>query len=83
MNELTLTQIGALIGILYTFYQMSQAKAAHVATVATLKTRIDTLENQMRSQDQVIVRIEHKVNQLCTVMARLEERISALDAKLS
>lgn len=83
MNELTLTQIGALLGIIYTFYQMSQAKAEHVAHVATLKTRIDSLETQMRSQDQVIVRIEHKVNQLCTVMARLEERISALDAKLS
>lgn len=83
MNELTLTQIGAILGILFTFYQLSQARALHVAEVATLKTRINTIETQMRSQDAVIVRIEQKLTELATVMARLEERISALDAKLS
>lgn len=83
MNELTITQLGTVIGLLYTLWQFTQAKSAQVAEVADLKARLNILENQMQSHDEGLIRIERSVNKLVTAVARLEERLTALDAKIS
>jgi len=83
MTELTLTQLGTLAGLIYTLWQFTNAKAQQVAEVAELKARLNTLENQAKAQDAVIMRIEQNVNKLVTAVARLEERLTALDQKLS
>jgi len=83
MNELTLTQLGTLAGLMYTLWQFANAKAQQVAEIADLKARLGALENQAKAQDAVIMRIERSVNSLVTTMARLEERLTALDEKLS
>ena len=82
MNELTITQLGTFVGLAYTLFQFSQAKANHVAQVAEIKARVNALEGQMKNQEQLINRIDRSLTQITTAIARLEERMTALDAKL-
>jgi len=82
MNELTLTQLGTALGMLYTLWQFSQAKSAQVAEIADLKARMLAVEKGVNTQEQTVMRIERSVNQLVTAVARLDERLTALDAKL-
>ena len=83
MNELTVTQLGTVIGILYTLYQFTQANSGQVAEIANLKARLYTLESQIQTHDDALIRIDTNLNKLVTAVARLEERLTALDAKLS
>lgn len=82
MSELTLTQLATLAGLVFTLWQFTNAKAKQYAEITELKTRLTQLEAQAKSQDAVIIRIEQNVNKLVTAVARLEERITALDEKL-
>lgn len=83
MNELTVTQLGTVVGLIYTLYQFTQAKSAQVAEIANLKARLYTLESQIQTHDDALIRIDTNLNKLVTAVARLEERLTALDAKLS
>tara|TARA_S200002703_G_scaffold74010_4_gene63849 strand:- start:1371 stop:1640 length:270 start_codon:yes stop_codon:yes gene_type:complete len=82
MTELTITQVSGVCAILYTFYQLAQAKAQNASTLADLRARVNTVESQMQNIDRTWTRIERKMNDITTAIARLEERVSALDAKI-
>jgi len=82
MTELTITQISGIVAILYTFYQLSQAKASQASTIADLRARLGAVETQLGNSDRAWARVEHRLNDLATAIARLEERISAVDAKI-
>lgn len=82
MNELTLTQLGTVVGLLYTLWQFSQAKSAQIAEIAGLSARMTSIERNYATQEQAVIRIERSVNQLVTAVARLDERLTALDTKL-
>lgn len=83
MNELTVTQLSTVAGLIYTLYLFTQAKSAQVAEIANLKARLNTLESQIQTHDDALIRIDTNLNKLVTAVARLEERLTALDAKLS
>lgn len=83
MNEITLTQLGALVGVTYTLFQFARAKADQAAIVADLRARLGQVESQMQTLDARWGGIERSVAEIATAIARLEERMTALDAKLS
>lgn len=78
MNELTLTQLATVAGLAYTLWQFSGARAGQAAELAELRTRVQALENQA----QAWRRVERNVSDIMTALARLEERLTALDAKI-
>lgn len=82
MNEMTITQISGIIAILYTFYQLSQARAQQASIVADISARLTNVENNMIAGDRAWTRIERNMSDIATAIARLEERVSALDAKI-
>jgi len=82
MNELTITQLTGIVGIAYSLWQISGARASHAAEIAELRTKVSALESGAGDTARTLTRIEENVTQISTTLARLEERLTALDQKI-
>ena len=82
MNELTLTQLAGAVGLAYTLWQISGSRAQQAAELAELRTKVSALEAHRADTDRAWARVEANVNNIATLLGRLEERLEALSQKI-
>lgn len=82
MDQMTITQLATVVGLVYTFWQFAKEKATAHGELAELRTRMKQLEHAVQQQDKAWQRIERDVHKIITAVARLEERIQAISENI-
>lgn len=82
MDQMTITQLGTIVGLVYTFWQFAKEKAVAHGEITELRTRVKQLEHAVQQQDKTLQRIERDVHKIMTAVARLEERIQAISENI-
>ena len=82
MNELTLTQLATVVGLGYTLWQISGSRAQQAAELAEMRTKLAHLEQNVANSERAWSRTEEKLNNIATLLGRLEERIESLSSRL-